>query len=107
MATIKSKVPHPVSVLGEDNKVIKRFPKNPKMARIKQKTTKVREIDGVPLSKTSYGEVLNLPEPCDEIFYIVSHLVKLALPDREDLLVPTEVVRDDANQIIGCKSLSL
>ena len=85
MATIKSKVPHPVYVLGEDNKVIKRFPKNPKMARIKQKTTKVREIDGVPLSKTSYGEVLNLPEPCDEIFYIVSHLVKLALPDREDL----------------------
>ena len=39
------------------------------------------------------------------VFYIVSQLVKNALPDRTDLLVPAEVVRDGNGNIIGCKSL--
>ena len=39
------------------------------------------------------------------VYYIVSQIVKSALPNRADLLVPAEVVRDNAGNIIGCKSL--
>lgn len=40
-------------------------------------------------------------------YYIVSQLVKNALPHRRDLIVPAEVVRDDTGNIIGCRSFGL
>jgi len=40
-----------------------------------------------------------------DVYYIVSQLVKSALPDRDDLLVPAEVVRDETGRIVGCRSL--
>ena len=40
-------------------------------------------------------------------YYIVSQLIKSALPKRVDLLVPAEVVRDDNGNIIGCRSLGI
>jgi hypothetical protein len=40
-------------------------------------------------------------------YYIVSQLVKSALPHRFDLLVPAEIVRNSAGIIIGCKSLGI
>lgn len=40
-----------------------------------------------------------------EVYYIVSQIVKSALPERHDLLVPAEVVRDEMGNILGCKSL--
>jgi hypothetical protein len=40
-------------------------------------------------------------------YYIVSQLVKSALPNRCDLLVPAEVQRDEKGNIIGCRSLGI
>jgi hypothetical protein len=39
-----------------------------------------------------------------ETYYLVSQLVKSALPSRKDLLVPAEIVRDKDGNIIGCRS---
>jgi hypothetical protein len=41
----------------------------------------------------------------EKMFFIVSQLIKSALPDRTDLLVPAEVVRNSSGMIIGCRSL--
>jgi hypothetical protein len=39
------------------------------------------------------------------VYYIVSAMVRAALPDRKDLLVPSQQVRDDAGRVVGCKTL--
>lgn len=58
-----------------------------------------------PETRTVYGAVEDLPEPMDGVTYIVSSLVALAMPQRHDLRIPNESVRDVDGKIIGCKSL--
>jgi hypothetical protein len=49
-------------------------------------------IDGVPVSLVTYGKVGGLPDPQEGVYYIVSSLIKSALPFRKDLLVPLDLV---------------
>lgn len=75
-------------------------------------TTKVAlspvEVDGVriPVDRTAYGEVENLPEPDGETTYVVSLLTARAAAvggrTTDDLLVVGEAVRDTDGKIIGC-----
>jgi hypothetical protein len=60
----------------------------------------------ISITETSFGDVEGLPESTDGTYYIVSRLVRQALPDRNDLLVPNEIIRDAAGNIIGCGSLA-
>jgi hypothetical protein len=69
----------------------------------------------VPVTRSVFGEPVYLvdgqPEPLPQmrpgVFYIVSQIVKSAMPSRFDFLVPAEVVRDEAGNIVGCKSLGV
>ena len=75
-------------------------------------TTKVAlppvEVDGVtiPVDRTAYGEVENLPEPQEDTMYVVSLLTAQAAQaggrSTDDLLVVGEAVRDTDGKIIGC-----
>ena len=85
---------------------------------------------GLPLVRVVYGEVTGLPaedegcagcgssEPnafCEACHsghvvparYIVSRAVAAACPDRRDLLVPYDLVRDASGQILGCRALEV
>ena len=98
--------PHDVNVVNSEEKVIITY-ESVGEARCEQETTVIGYINNIPITETSFGEVYGLPEPKENTFYIVSRLVRQALPDREDLLVPNDVVRDATNKtIIGCKSLA-
>lgn len=55
---------------------------------------------------TEYSEPIGLPPVQSGKVYIVSSIVKSALPDRDDLVVPKDFVRDDSGNIIGCRALS-
>ena len=101
--------PHPVIILDEENVPIARFESK---GQIRLKTeiylwgnllTHLEEI--IPITITYFGTPEGLPEREFQIYYIVSQLIKSALPDRTDLLVPAEVVRDKDGNIIGCRSL--
>ena len=59
----------------------------------------------VPITETTYGEVEGLPDPVDGTIYIVSSLVAQRVPEREDVFIPNESVRDENGRIIGCRSL--
>jgi len=59
----------------------------------------------VPITATKFGEVEGLPVPEDGTIYIVSQLVAQAVPDREDVFFPDDVVRDSLGNIIGCRAL--
>jgi hypothetical protein len=107
MVQIKNFTPHPIHLLGEGNQVIRTF-ESEGLVRLKTSTVSAGfSIAGIPVTKTVFGELEGLPEFVDGTYIIVSQLVKSALPNRTDLLVPAEVVRDDKGNIIGCKSFGI
>ncbi len=104
---IINKTPHPVNLVDSVGKVLRTFPACPKedLIRLKAETVPAGELDGVPTSRTEFGEPQGLPNFTEDVYYIVSQLVKTALTDRSDLLVPAEELRDKDGQIIGSQSL--
>jgi hypothetical protein len=61
----------------------------------------------IPLMSCSYGAVTGLPEPKPGRVYVVSHLVAKRCPERNDLVVPDQLVRDDYGVIIAARALSV
>lgn len=102
---IVNATPHTVTILNEDNEVVKSFPASELQGRLKMETTDEGDLCGIPLTKTRFLEPSELPEIV-ETYYIVSQMYKDALPHRSDLLVPANVVREKG-VIIGCKSLGV
>ena len=102
--------PHAVNVISDDNSIATTIPASGNVARCSQTIDIVGALtlDSVviPISASSYGEVVDLPDPQDGVYYIVSRLVMSACPARQDLLVPNDLVRNDAGQVIGCRSLA-
>lgn len=98
--------PHAINVVNEKMEVVASF--EPTISvRVASTTQVVGTLNSIPLDTTVFGEVEGLPKYQDGIYYIVSRLVKSALPDRKDLLCPGQQVRNETGQVIGCKSLSL
>lgn len=102
---IINKTPHALSIMNDEGKVIKVFEKSDNPVRLSTAVITDEPICGITTTKTQFGEVQNLPDFEEGVYYIVSQLVKSALPDRRDLLVPAELVRDENGNIIGCRSL--
>jgi len=65
-------------------------------------------VDGisVPVNQTRFGKVENLPEPQPDTIYVVSAIVAQAVPEREDVFVVDDTVRDDQGRIIGARALA-
>jgi len=74
-------------------------------ARCEETTVPVGEIGGVPIVTRHYGEVNNLPPPHQGVYLIVSHMCRVARPDRLDLVSPGDLTRDAAGRITGCTNL--
>jgi len=106
MTVVINKTPHAVNIVSNDGEIIKTYEKGDNLIRLAVKTVADKPLgDGTPTSRTVFGKPEGLPDFKEGTYYIVSQLVKNALPERKDLLVPAEVVRDDAGNIVGCKSL--
>ena len=104
---LKNFTPHNVViVINESTKIV--IPSDG-IARVTEAKTVAPsiDVDGVIVEtfKSSFGEVENLPPQEDGVMVIVSAMVASAAKDRNDLLVPGELVRDNDGNIIGCKSL--
>ena len=102
--------PHAVNIVGDDNSVVITIEASGNVARCSQTIDIVGDITvnsvSIPISSSSYGEVVDLPAPQVGVYYIVSRLVMSACPNRQDLLVPNDLVRDEAGRVIGCRSLA-
>lgn len=107
MTQIINMTPHPIHIVDADGNLVKTYPKGDSLIRLSASTVAVGMIDGVPTSKTVFSDPVGLPDFSDGTWYIVSQLVKSALPERTDLLVPAEMVRDANGNILGCKSLGI
>jgi methyl coenzyme M reductase subunit C-like uncharacterized protein (methanogenesis marker protein 7) len=80
--------------------------------RCSQEETEAGDLNGIKLYKVKFGRVehttkdgsvitFNMPVK-EGVYYIVSNIIKNALSDRPDLLVPTRMVRNDKGQPVGC-----
>lgn len=63
-------------------------------------------IEEIPLGAMTYGQVTGLPDPVEGTWYIVSQMVAAAAPDRDDLVFPAQMMRNEVGQIIGCRALA-
>lgn len=61
----------------------------------------------IPVVRTQFGEVTGLPEPVLAVLYVVSQMVADALPGREDLVVPVDLVRDEKGVVLYARGLGL
>lgn len=95
--------PHEVNFITDAGTIT--IPASGILARVTTKTVTVGEINGIPVTSTEFGEVEGLPAPTPDTVYIVSSLVASRVPDRNDVFIPNESVRDENGRIIGCRSL--
>jgi len=96
---------HPIKILDNRNRVLRRYPGNKNPARIRIELSHSGFIDGIPIAKIKIKEVKNLPEKKEGIYYIVSNFIKNKL-GREDLLIAIEKIRDPrSGREIGCRKL--
>lgn len=104
---IKNLTPHAVNMMLEDREIV--FSPEGIVPRCSTSIERISdvEVDGIsiPITTSTFGEVIGLPEKEDGVLLIVSALVANTCKDRDDLVIPNEAVRDDAGRIIGCKSL--
>ena len=114
MATAKMEklinlTPHAIIMMDDNENILLVIEPSGDVARVSVRTerTETLAMDGIeiPVSKSVYGEVEGLPEAKDGVIYIVSSLVAQRVPERKDVFIPNESVRDEKGRIIGCKSL--
>ena len=98
--------PHVLNVICNDGTVID-IPTSGIVARCAQDNEVVDTINGISVTKQTFGSVTGLPESQRGTYYVVSRLVAAACPERKDLFIPGPLVRNDKGQPIGCKGLSV
>lgn len=97
--------PHPITLHRKDGTTITIAPE-PTPARVATTTREVGAVDGIPLVEEHYGKVTGLPEAKQGVVYVVSRPVVDACPERRDLLVVTDTVRDDQGRVTGARALA-
>jgi hypothetical protein len=104
--------PHKITVYdSKGERVIAEIPPSGLVARVSTVSRVVGEVAGIPVRKTEYGEIENLPDPMPDTYYIVSTVVLIALKEkgihRSDVISPDtnpdSAVRDSEGRIVGVK----
>ena len=103
--------PHPLNLMpeGPDGPTVT-IPPSGQVARCATSRVQVDTVtaDGitVPVNQTRFGEVSDLPDPQPDTIFVVSALVAQAVPERQDVFITDDAVRDDQGRIIGCRALA-
>ena len=107
MTKLVNLTPHPITVFDADGAEIINLPSagNARLGESKTIDSAI-DLDGatVPVGTISHQAGEGIPEPQDDVLYVVSTLTALGVP-REDFLSPADFVRDESGRILGCRSL--
>ena len=95
-----------LNIIKQDGEVLD-LPPCGVVPRCSQSEECVLVIGDIALTRQTFGDVVDLPEPEKDVMLVVSRLVASACPDRSDLLVPGPLVRDSEGKVIGCRGLSI
>lgn len=105
MSNLVNLTPHAINIIfGNETKIVE---PSGTIARVSMTQERIGEVDdGIPVYRNSYGKPEGLPEPEENTYYIVSALLAQAVPEREDVLITSNPIRDEAGRIIGCGALA-
>jgi len=96
--------PHEVIVRRSEGDI--RIPPSGVVARVATREVDVGSHLGVPLVSAQLdGAPEGVPDPKIGTILIVSRIVFEAVPNREDLAVPHDLVRDSEGKVVGCRAL--
>ena len=118
--------PHKVRLMDKDGNVLVVFPSEGTV-RLEERRQKIKTIQysfiEQPIDMTEHEDPIhkkinidiykktfggsNLPQRQKGTYYIVSLPVAQAFPERDDFLVPDQLVRDEEGQVIGARSFSI
>jgi len=104
MNRILNMTPHVVTLVDDAGEIIMRFAPEDRYVRCRTQTTKVAEINGIPITENKVTELMYLPPKKEGTYIIVSSYVADTVK-RDDLLVPNGVITNEAGVKIGCTSL--
>ena len=96
--------PHAINYIAEDKTIV--FQPSGNIARVSVSRS-LRVVDGIAMTRPTFGQVEGLPEETADMIYIVSALVRQAASNRLDLISPGELVRDPEGRVIGCKTFDI
>ena len=109
MQKIINLTPHTINFVGQDNTIILSVPSSG-VARATQRREIVDTIvaDGItlPVARCTYGDVQGLPAPQADTIYIVSAITAQAVPERQDVFIVDDSVRDENGRIIGVRGIA-
>lgn len=74
-------------------------------SRVQVGTITVDNI-AIPVNRTQFGAVTDLPDPQPDTIFVVSALVAQAVPERQDVFIVDDAVRDEQGRIIGARALA-
>ena len=98
--------PHDLNLYDENENLVLIVVASGKVARVSVTRVKVGQICDVPIFKSEYGEVENLPAPAPDTIYVVSGMVRAAVPDRTDVYQPGRLLRDENGRVVGAVGLT-
>lgn len=75
------------------------------LARCQTVETLVDRYAGIDIFHTTYGEIEGLPNAGEDTIYVVSMLVRQAVPERKDVFSPGTLLRNADGNPIGCVGL--
>ena len=97
---------HEITIVGYAT-----LPKADKPCHVKTNQIIIGKIDGIPIAKTEFDSIVNLPDPEDGVYYIVSRICMDYVPySREDVLcvdTGSSALRDENGQVIAVTQLSI
>ena len=100
--------PHDVNLITESENIT--FPRSGIIPRLTEQQVKINSINSngieIDIMEKSFLEPEGLPESQENTIFIVSALVAGAVKNRDDLVIPNDIIRDEEGRIIGCKNLA-
>lgn len=102
---VENLTPHTVNVIRPGGPTTEIPPAGP-VPRVETHTVGGPQIAGVPTVTSWLGQVCDLPDQRPGVYLIVSQIVASACRDRDDLLYPYDLVRDEQGRPIGCRALA-
>lgn len=103
--TLINATPHPLNIVQRDGSVLT-LASSGIVPRCESNEVIDQAIGLIEVTRQTLGHVQGLPDPVPGLYFIVSRLVASAADNRDDLLVPGSLIRDDQGKVVGCKGLS-
>lgn len=111
--TLINLTPHPITLLGDGNNPLVTIAPSGIVARREELQEAAETIlvgsDRIPVHQKRYGPLVGLPDSVPGTTYLASALAATAAyaMGRRDVYCPNELIRGEAGEVLGCRSLAL